>query len=309
MPEDGNRNQLKAAGRAEFDKAHFQAFWEEALELLGNKPVGLLNFDEVKQKLHLTDQTYRGLQDIPLDRIVGSVGRNREFTRQFLPKNAGLAERWSNVYAQINSMAGVPPIDVFQVDEVYFVRDGNHRVSIARQMKLDRIEAYVTELRTPVDLAPEMTHREMAAAEAYASFLEETQLDRTRPRQDPIKLSEPHHYHDLREHIRLVQEVVQARRGDEGVRVTYADAACIWYDTVYSPTIGLIRKYNVLDQFPRRTEADLYIWIIGHFLRIWETYGDDASQLRLSNAMVDFLAENKIPIPKRLITEDDEPLL
>jgi hypothetical protein len=309
MADENIRVQLKAQGRAEFEKAHFQAFWEEALELLGNKSVGLLNFDEVKAKLHLTDQAYRGLHEIPLDRIVGSVGRNREFTRHFLPKNAGLAERWSNVYAQINSMEGVPPIDVFKVDDVYFVRDGNHRVSIARQLKMDTIEAYVTEMQTPVNLAPDMTHREMASAEAYAAFLEETQLDRTRPRQDAIILTESHQYHNMREHIRLVQQVVQARRGEKGVSVTYSEAARIWYDTVYTPTINLIRKYNVLEQFPKRTEADLYIWIIGHFLRIWETYGDDASQLRLSNAMVDFLAENKIPIPKRLIVEDDEPLI
>ncbi len=297
---------LRAAGRAQFDKAQFRAFWEELGQLLLNKPVGLLNFDDVKHKLHLTDQNYRGLREIPIDRIVGSVGRHKEFTRHFLPKHSGLAERWSNVYAQINGMTGVPPIDVFQVDDVYFVRDGNHRVSIARQMNLPTIEAYVTELRTPVDLEPDMSKREFASAEAYAAFLEKTQLDRTRPHQDPITLTHPHHYRDLREHIQMVYDVMRSRRG--GDDVPYTEAAARWYDTVYRPCITLIRKYNLLKQFPKRTEADLYIWITGHLRRLWETYGDDDTQLRLSNALVDFLAEHNIPIPKRLINENDDPL-
>jgi hypothetical protein len=306
MSESG-RESLRAAGRAEFDRAHFQAFWEEIGELLGNRPIGLLSFDEVKARLHLTDQTYRGLQEIPIDRIVGSVGRHKEFTRKFLPKNAGLAARWSNVYAQINSLEGVPPIDVFQVDDVYFVRDGNHRVSIARQMNLKSIEAYVTEMHTPVDLEPDMTKRELAAAEAYAAFLDATSLDRLRPKQEPITLSQPHHYQDLRDHIHLVQQVMQSRRDDD-VPVTYEQAACQWYDTIYHPCVELIRKYKIMDQFTKKTEADLYIWIIRHFRRLWETYGDENVKLRMSDALVEFLAEHNIAIPKRLLTEDDEPL-
>lgn len=304
---EAGHDSLKAAGRAEFDKAHFQAFWEEIFEVISNRPVGLLNFDEVKAKLHLRDQTYRGLQEIPLDRIVGSVGRNKEFTRRFLPKNPETANRWSNVYAQMNSLTGVPPIDVFQVDDVYFVRDGNHRVSIAKQMHQKTIEAYVTEMHTPIDLEPNMTKREMARAEAYAAFLRQTRLDYYRPAQEPIKLTQPHHYQNLYEHIQIVQQLMEIRGENEAVPLEAA--AVRWYDTVYQPCIALIRKYDVLAQFPRKTEADLYIWIIDHFLHLWDTYGTQSRRLTLSSALVDMFAAHKIPVPKQLLKEDDDPLV
>jgi hypothetical protein len=301
------QDSLRALGRSEFDKAHFQAFWEEIGAVISNRSVGLLNFDEIKAKLHLRDQTYRGLQEIAIERIVGSVGRNREFTKRFLPKNPETASRWSNVYAVMNGLTGVPPIDVFQVDDVYFVRDGNHRVSIARQMGLKTIEAYVTEMHTPIDLEPNMTKKELAAAEAYATFLKMTRLDYARPNQEQITLTHPHHYQSLHEHIQIVQQMMEVRR--EGEAVPIEQAAVQWYDTVYAPCIALIRKYDVLEQFPRKTEGDLYIWVIDHFLYLWETYGSDARPLTLSTALVDMFAAHKIPVPKRLLKEDDDPLV
>lgn len=293
-------------GRAVFDKALTEAFWEDIRKLLGDRSIGLMSFDEVKDRLRLNDQTYRGLQEIPLERIVGSVGRYKEFTRHFLPRRASMAERWTNVYAQMNSMTGVPPIDVFKVDDVYFVRDGNHRVSIARQIGMEKIEAYVTELHTPIDLEPGMSQKQFESATAYGKFLEATQLNRSRPTQQRITLTEPHRYLDLMQHIHLVKHVMESNRGHE---VTFEDAAARWYDKIYLPTIELIRKYNLLPNFPRRTEADLYVWIIDHFRKLIDEYGEGSGQVKLSAAMVDFLAENKIAIPKRLLTEDDEALL
>jgi hypothetical protein len=307
--DESARRSLKAAGRSEFDKAHFAAFWEEIREIIRNKPVGLLSFEEVKDRLHLNQAIYRGLQDVPLDRIVGSVGRYREFTRNFLPKNTSMADRWSNVYAQINSLEGVPPIEVYQVDDVYFVRDGNHRVSIARQLKLTSIEAYVTELQTPIDLEPDMTKKELDAASAYSRFLKQTRLDSTRPKQARITLTEPSRYNDLLQHIAMVQRVMTQQRESWGeeVDIPLDKAAARWYDNVYWPCVKLIRKYDLLDQFPARTEADLYLWIVSHFQRLMDTYGAGAEEVNMSSALVDFLAENNKPIPKPLLDEDEEP--
>lgn len=306
-PDEAHENEktsLKSEGRAKFDKAFFQAFWEEVSEQLSKKPMGLLSFDEVKSRLHLSDQSYKGLMEIPLERIVGSVGRYKDFTRKFLPKNADMIERWSNVYAQVNSLEGVPPIDVFEVDDVYFVRDGNHRVSIARQMGLKTIEAYVTKIYTPIDLEPDMTIREMDAAVEYARFLDKTRLDVSRPKQDPITLTEPGHYHNLIDHIHMIQQVITEKDAEP---IGFSEAATHWYDTVYVPCVELIRKYNILEQFPKRTEADLYIWIIGHFQRLMDHYGTNS--VRISEALVNFLGENHIPVPKRLLVEDDDPVI
>ena len=296
---------LKIEGRTKFDRAFFKAFWDEMSDVVAHKPVGLLSYDEVKARLHLSDSHYRGLQDIPLERIVGSVGRYRDFTRNFLPKKPNMADRWSNVYAQINSLEGVPPIDVFQVDDVYFVRDGNHRVSIAREMGLKTIEAYVTEMRTPVDLEPDMTYKQFDAAAAYADFLEYTKLDQNRTQQKQITLSEPEHYHNLIDHIYMVKHVHEHEMGQE---MSLEDAACRWYDIAYEPCVELIEKYKVMEHFPKRTEADLYIWIIGHFKRLLEEYEQDTHMVGISDALVEFLASNKMPIPKRLIEEDDDKI-
>lgn len=302
---DDRKQVLYAEGRAAFDAARFMAFVSEVRDVLLGRPVGLLSFDEIREKLNLSDQVYRGLRDIPVDSIVGSVGRYREFTRNFLPKEPNMVYRWSNVYAHMNDMTGVPPIDVFKVNNVYFVRDGNHRVSIARKMGQETIEAYVTELHTPIHLTPDMSRKEMDAATAYAQFLSQTRLDMNRPKQEAIQLSEASRYNDLLNHIYLVQRLLEHQRGYE---VSFEYAAMRWYDTVYYPVIEKVREYNWLEQFPRRTEADLYVWVIGHLQHLMNVYGEDAEEANLSNALVDFLASHNIPVPKRLLTDDDKPL-
>ncbi|MGV2435203.1 MAG UNVERIFIED_CONTAM: hypothetical protein LVT10_10270 [Anaerolineae bacterium] len=109
------------------------------------------------------------------------MGRYKEFTRSFLPKNPQMQERWSRVYAKIQSMEGVPPIEVYKVGEVYFVRDGNHRVSVAVQLGFDTIEAHVTELLSPIAFRADMTLEQLDHAEAYAEFIKLTDLAIVRP--------------------------------------------------------------------------------------------------------------------------------
>ncbi len=295
---------LKAEGRAVFERARFSAFWEEMQELLLQRPVGLLSFNEVKQRLHLSEQHYVGLENIPLASIVGSVGRYRDFTRDFLPKKNDMIHRWSGVYSGMNDMTGVPPIDVYKVDDVYFVKDGNHRVSIARRLGFETIEAYVTELTSPIHLSSDLSPKDLDTAAAQVRFLEETGLRDTRPTHLDMTLNNPGRYNDMIGHIRLVKRVMDYNQPQP---VGFHDAAQRWYDRIYVPVIDLIRKYNLLDEFPQRTEADMYVWIIEYFEKLVETYGETASEATLSNALVDFLADNKIPVPKRLLTETDEP--
>lgn len=94
-------------------------------------------------------------KSIPLDRIVGSTGRYRDFTRRFWPRGEVSLERWVRVDVAMADMAGLPPIEVFQIGSVYFVSDGNHRVSVARASGFTEIEAYVTRILADVDLRPE----------------------------------------------------------------------------------------------------------------------------------------------------------
>src|SRR5215475_4656306 len=153
MPEETNSvNYLE--GVSAFQSARVKAFWDEALALVRGKPAELLSFDDIRMRLLLREENYRGLQEVPLNQIAGSVGRYREFTSKFLPKQNKMQERWSRVYAQASGMTGLPPIEVYKVGDVYFVRDGNHRVSVARQLGSKTIQAHVTELPTSISLRP-----------------------------------------------------------------------------------------------------------------------------------------------------------
>ncbi len=295
-----------AEGINVFQGARRRAFWQEVLGLLRGKPAELLSFDDIKTRLRLREESYKGLQDVPLERIVGSVGRYRDFTSSFLPKGSTSQDRWSRVYAQVHSMEGVPPIELYKVDDVYFVRDGNHRVSVARQLGAKTIQAHVTELPTPVDLEPGMTQQQLDAAVAYAAFLEETGLKRMRPHHQPMQLSEPSRYNELLGHIYLHQNIMEHTRG---TGVTFEEAAADWYDQVYRPAVTLIRKYDVLGQLPKRTEADLYLWMVDHLREVREEYGEAAQARSFSDALQEFLKKHKLDVPEELRYEDDDSVL
>jgi hypothetical protein len=291
-----------AEGISAFQSARRRAFWQEMLGHLRGKSAELLSFDEIKTRLRLREEQYRGLQDVPLDRIVGSVGRYRDFTSTFLPKTNEMQDRWSRIYAHASGMEGLPPVELYKVDDVYFVRDGNHRVSVARQLGADTIQAHVTELPTQIDLEPGMSEEELEAAAAYAAFLEESGLRRTRFHHQSMMLSEPSRYADLLGHIYLHQRWLEHERETP---VTLDDAAADWYDNIYRPAVTLIRKYNVLERASDRTEADLYLWLVEHLQEVSRLYGEEASTRTFSDALVDFLAESGQEVPADLLVEDD----
>jgi len=243
-----------------FSKARMQAFWQEVWALLTGKSIDLLRFEEVKQRLRLTDERYLGLREIPLDKIVGSVGRYRDFTRTFLPRTNAVRSRWQRLDALARGPEGFPPIEVYKVGEVYFVIDGNHRVSVARQLGAKTIEAYVTELRTPVPIDENTTEKDLIQKEAYAEVLRRTRLDVLRP-EAQIILTEPDRYNQLLEHISVHRYFMGI---DQQREVSWEEAVASWYDNVYMPLVKLIREYEVLEYFPGRTEADLYAWLIKH---------------------------------------------
>lgn len=306
MSDDQNFKMSLLEGKSRFNSARSRAFWKEMINFIRGKPMELLSFDDIRSRLRLREESYKGLQDIPVDKIVGSVGRYREFTRDFLPKSATLQERWSRVYAQANSLIGLPPIEVYQVDDLYFVRDGNHRVSVARQIGAKTIQAHVTELPTSIDLRPDMSESELDDATAYAAFLEETHLAKTRPHHQPMQLSERSRYADLLGHIFLYQALLSH---DSGEAINLPAAAAHWYDHVFRPAITLIRKYEMTDILGARTEADLYLWLVDHLRDLREQLGDFSPSRTISDAIEDFLEKRNIPIPDELRQEKDSSVI
>lgn len=136
--------------RSDFRRARRRATMESLLARLKNQPSQLLSYEEVCRIAGAQGELKRGLREIPIDNIVGSVGRHADFTRTFLPRYDSLQERWVRVMALADSLEGWPPIEVYQMGEAYFVIDGHHRVSAARQMGLATFPAYVIETRARI---------------------------------------------------------------------------------------------------------------------------------------------------------------
>jgi hypothetical protein len=254
-----------------FGRARQSAFWQEIWGLLTGKSIDLLRFEEVKHRLRLRDERYLGLQEIPVEKIIGSVGRYRDFTRSFLPRTNAIRSRWQRLDALARGPEGFPPIEVYKVGDVYFVLDGNHRVSVARQLGAKTIEAYVTELPTSIPIDENTTADDLLTKEGYAEFLAQTRLDKLRPDSN-VQLSEPSRYREIIEHISVHRYFLGM---DKNAPVAWDVAVGSWYDNVYMPMIRLIREHNVLESFPGRTEADLYAWLIRHQEALRLQFGGD----------------------------------
>lgn len=237
------------------------------LSLITGTNTGLYSYHEVANKIKARQQIDRGTEMVPLDQIVGSVGRYRDFTRTFLPLSGVSEERWSRVDAAMSSLEGVPPVELFKIGEVYFVRDGNHRLSVARAHGFDEIEAHVTVVETNVPLTvDDFDERNTWIIKAeQREFFEETRLDEVCPGHN-IEFTEPGRYPMLLRHIHVhwyLRNLEIEREGGDNW-LDWPDAVASWCDNVYEPVVEAIRKYGVLEDFPSRTEADLYLWIAHH---------------------------------------------
>jgi nucleotide-binding universal stress UspA family protein len=262
-----------ASAVEDFQRARLQAKLEGVLARLTGQPTELLSYEEVRQKLRAHERSSEHLEDIPLDAIVGSVGRYQDFTRSFLPRQESSRDRWARVEMAVTSMKGVPPIEVYKVGDAYFVRDGNHRVSVARQLDATHIQAYVTEVETRVPFSPDVQPDDLILKAEYADFVEQTNIDEVRPEAD-LRVTAPGQYEALKEHI----EVHRHFMGLEQERhIPYEEAVAHWYDEVYLPVVELIEQRGILRDFPDRTATDLYLWLAGHRATLEEELGWEIS--------------------------------
>jgi len=253
----------------DFHQARSRAQMRELLARLTGSSRRLLGYDEVRQALRLSSGVERGLRDIPLDAIVGSVGRYSDFTRDFLPLRESDRERWARVKQLTSGLLGLPPIDVYQIGNVYFVKDGNHRVSVARQLGAKHIQAYVTEIHSRAPLNPDVQPDDLIRLAEHNQFLEHTRLDVLRPGAD-VSVSIPGQYQILLHHI----EVHKYYLGLDWQRdISYEEGVAHWYDVVYMPVVEVIRRQGILRRFPGRTETDLYLWISEHRAQLEQELG------------------------------------
>ena len=244
----------------DFRRARQKAAIEGILARIGGRTTELLSYEEVRQKLRAIESNKTVLRNIPLDAIVGSVGRNKDFSRSFLPLFDEDRDRWAGVMSATASQSGLPPIDVYQIGEVFFVLDGNHRVSVARELDAKTIQAFVREVRTRVNITPDIKPDDLITKAEEVEFFERTQLDQHKPKTD-FSTTLPGQYPLLLEHIEVHRYFMGL---DEKHDISYEEAVIHWHDAVYMPIIQLIRERGVLRHFPERTEVELYLWISSH---------------------------------------------
>ncbi len=268
MPE--LRGAMRSSALEDFYSARSKANMHEILARLRGKPVTLLSFDEIRLKLKAQVMGRKVLKDIPLEAIVGSVNRYEDFTRDFLPRKSVDSERWAGVKAAAYDQLGLPPIEAYQIGETFFVGDGNHRVSVAKEMGAKTIQGFVTEITTRVPITPDTDPNDLIIKSEYVDFLDHTQLDSIRPNSN-LAVTSPGQYEIIEEHISVHRYYMGI---DQKREIPYDAAVAHWYDEVYLPVIKVIYDLGLPRNFPNRTETDLYLWIAEHQKSLEKELGD-----------------------------------
>lgn len=246
----------------DFQSAHLRGKLQGVLARITGKSNELLSYEEIADKLKLQGRSDKGVQTIPVAAIIGSVGRYTDFTRTFLPRRANDLQRWANVKATALDPLGegLQPVEVYKVSEVYFVIDGNHRVSIARQEGWKTIDAHVIEIQTNIPLTPNVQPDELIVKAEYADFLEQTGLNRT-PEPVDLRITIPGGYQKLLDEI----SVYRTQLEDEQHRnMSLQHSAEHWYSELYLPFAEAVRERGMMRWFPDRTITDLYVWMAEH---------------------------------------------
>ncbi len=273
----------------DFHQARRQAAIDKFTANLTGRQTEMLPFDPVRAELRQQNPFYRGVQEIPLDLIVGSVGRYREFTRRFMPLSDSSVQRWANIDL-LAAQTGWPPIDAYLVGGVFFANDGNHRVSVARYLELSTIEAYVWEYPVSVTINPDASLDEVLIRLGQQNFTEKTNLDELFP-DHTIEFTTPGRYSELLAQIQDLQQILAVI---DDTAVSYEDAVSAWYEMKYLPTVQIIKDSTLLEDFPGRTEADLYVWLSLYHEKLGEIYGVYENLADLAQILADHHKEGSI---------------
>jgi hypothetical protein len=248
-----------------------RVLFHDIVRRLRGEPNDLLPF-RVVHSLRPKGESYKGLHPIEVDKIIGSVDRYGDFDAHFLPKEPYTVERWTRLRTAQLEGSEFPPIEVYKVGDIYFVKDGNHRTALAKAANQHYIDAYVIELEVPVGLNIDDTLKDLILKSEYAYFLEYTKLSRIYPNLEPIEFTKAGRYDVLVQHICTHQYFMGINQKRS---ITWEEAVTDWYSGFYHPTIQELRESGVLEEFAGRTEADLYLWISDHRYYLSTTMGHD----------------------------------
>lgn len=260
--------------RADYDHAHRRAFLRSIRSQILRRPNTLIPYRALRERVQVEQEVYRGMREVPVDQIVGSVDRFQDFDRAFFPRQRHTADRWKSIDTAYHRDIRLPPVQLYKVGDIYFVKDGNHRVSVARNHGVAFIDAEVIEAQIRVPLRSSMSPTQLLHQMEYAEFLRRTNLDRTRPEHD-IRPTALGRYEAL---LELIDAHREERSCHEGRELSLEDAGGSWFDTIYLPVVSVAREQQLLRDFPGHTEADFYLWVVANHDRIEAEFGAGSSE-------------------------------
>ena len=224
----------------------------------------VLPFEEVVAALGFEGERQLGLQTVPLSAIGGTVDRTRDFDRSFRPRSNRLRGRWQNIDLAQRRGEPLPPVDLYKVGDLYFVRDGHHRVSVARALGYDVIDAYVTEIKTRIPPEGISGRRDLLYKSFERIFAQRVPLPPEMAQS--VSVNDPWSYAELAENVeawgfRLIQHL--------GQFVDRAEVARRWFAEEYEPVVAMMREADLIG---RGTEAEAYIRVARERYRLVRTH-------------------------------------
>lgn len=266
---------LKYQANEDFAKARARGRMQSLLNALQWRNSDLLSLYEVTSLIKPKKETYMGIKTIPVEKIIGSEGRYHDFTNAFYPKRDMLRGRWESIDRAHKTYIDLPPISVYKLGEWYFVRDGNHRVSVARTQGVAFIDAEVVELDTEIHLEPGMTTR--ALRKSVVDYERKAFMEEYKPEKyldmDQIYFTSPGMYPEMVNHILVHKYYINQSQKEE---IPFSEAAASWFKNVYTPIVQEIQRDGLLAAFPGKTEGDLYLWIVRHWDNLKNSSGNQS---------------------------------
>jgi hypothetical protein len=248
--------------------------------LLNPEEAKLFSFYEVKRMLKPENEVYLGMRTVAIDSIVGSEGRYSDFDSHFFPKSLHLKKRWQSIDKANLQDVILPPIQLYELGGLYFVRDGNHRVSVAHSKGVEFIDAEVTSLISEIHLerGRSFNHRdllEQVLDHEKRSFYAETAFGDITDCWD-LDFSTPGQYDVIFNHINTHRYYKDQENRLAGIPdLSVVEGVRSWFTTVYSPLIAIITEERLLSSFKGRTASDLYVWLIRYWDSLKQRYGND----------------------------------
>lgn len=281
---------------SDFTRARNKALFNEIQHLLTPEEAAMISLKAVRKVIKTQSETYIGMKVIPINKIVGSEGRYRDFDNQFFPKRSIIKERWEHVDEAVIKDIVLPPIKVYELGGLYFVRDGNHRVSVAKSKGVEFIDAEVVSLQTEIKLSPARTlngmMKQIISYEKRNFYFETNFGDIT----DywVLDFSTAGQYDVIYNHILTHKYFINQNQTEE---IPMEDAILSWFNNVYLPVVTTIQKYKIMKYFRKNTVSDLYVWIITFYDELKKKFGDG---LPLEQIVNDIKREKKFSLLSRV---------